>query len=289
MPYSFEIGAGTKELVRLALEEDIGSGDITTKALIPSDLQGVARIFAKQKLTVCGNDIARYVLSVVDPAIRYEEVAADGSDISQGSEIAFAYGSYASLLTAERLCLNFFQRLSGVSTKTKSLVQKVAGTNVKILDTRKTTPGFRLLEKYAVRVGGGSNHRIALYDAVLIKNNHIDSSHRSITQAVLDARNYVNIGVKVQVEVRDMNELAQAITGKPDAVLLDNMTPPQIKEAVSFIRSSDCPELEIEASGGITEVNLAEYAAAGVDSVSIGALMHSAAAVDIAMHIRVAE
>lgn len=273
------------DLLRLAINEDLGNGDITTDSIVSKDLVGRARIYAKADLVVCGNMAVKQLFHHLDPEVSYRVMNDDGALIKAGETIALVQGRSRMLLSSERVALNLIQRLSGIASTTKKYVAAVTGTNVRILDTRKTTPGHRLLEKYAVAIGGGCNHRFGLYDAVLIKNNHIDSLGGDIREAIRRARNGVPSGIKVQVEIRDIGELRQAMEESVDAILLDNMLPEKIAEAVKMIRASKNRSAEIEASGGITLNNIRDYALSGVDSISIGALTHSAPAIDIAMEI----
>lgn len=282
-----ELSRLSMRLVELAVKEDLGSGDVTSRATMPDSLSAAADFIAKEPLVVCGHSAAQAVFERIDSALEYRVEAEDGAPVTAGSVIAAASGPARSLLAAERTALNFLQRLSGIATMTADVVQRVQGTGVHILDTRKTTPGWRELEKYAVRCGGGMNHRIGLYDAVLIKDNHIDAVGGDVRRAIAAARETAPQGMKIEVEVRSMEELAEAFVEHPDAVLLDNMSPAELRRAVDFVRSQPGGEsVELEASGGITPETLREYAAVGVDSISLGMLTHSARAVDISMKYR---
>lgn len=274
----------TINLINLALTEDIGSGDITSQSLVSQDVRAIGRLIAKENLIVCGNEIVEFIFKILDKECKYKSMLVDGSVASNGSIIAEVEAGLISLLTGERTVLNFMQKLSGISTITKQAMQLVQGINVELLDTRKTTPGFRELEKYAVQTGGGSNHRQGLFDAVLIKNNHIDTCGRSIAVAIEKCRADNPAQTKIEVEVRNFDELRQALEAAPDIILLDNMSPEAIKEAVQIVQAhSYHPKLE--ASGGITLNNLRAYAETGVNSISLGFLTHSAKAVDISFSI----
>lgn len=277
----------TRSLIELALREDLGeAGDVTSNALIPEKTQATARVIAKEDLRVCGLPVAELVFQSLSTDVRFEARVHEGEFVSSGALLATVSGSLRALLAGERTALNFLQRLSGIATKTATLVATVP-PDVKILDTRKTTPGLRELEKYAVRIGGGTNHRIGLYDMVLIKNNHIDALNGDVALSVRKARDYVRSGMKgaplkIEVEVRDFAELESAISAQPDIILLDNMNPEQIVAAVNRCRGTG---IKLEASGGINESNLKEYASTGVDYISLGALTHSVRAADIAMRL----
>ena len=271
-------------LISMALAEDIGNGDLTSRALIPEERMGRAKIIAKESLVVCGQEIAKNVFSAVDPGVSYTALLRDGAPASPGSALGEASGPLRSILTAERTVLNFLQRLSGISTLAARIVAQVQDLPVKILDTRKTTPGWRKLEKYAVRMGGATNHRQGLFDAVLVKNNHIDAIGGDVGKAVSLCRGSAPRGVEITVEVRNRAELESAVAAQPDVILLDNMKPEAMREAVEFIRShSAAKPIRSEASGGINESNVRECAATGVDRLSLGILTHSARAVDISL------
>jgi nicotinate-nucleotide pyrophosphorylase (carboxylating) len=272
-------------LLRLAVEEDLGAGDITSCTLLPRALLGSAVIMAREELIVCGQAAAACVFHLIDETIVYTSRTADGVKVPSGEVIAEITGPLIGILSGERVALNFLQRLAGIATQTARIVERVTGYRVKVLDTRKTTPGWRALEKYAVRVGGGTNHRFGLWDAVLIKNNHIDALRGGISEAVEQCRKHLAPGVKVGVEVRNTNELTQALAASPDAILLDNMSPTAVSGAVRTVRERSA-KIEIEASGGIDADNIEAYAAAGVDSVSLGMLTHSVKAADIALRYR---
>ncbi len=276
-------------LVEYALSEDIGPGDITTDSLIEHTRHGRAKIIAREDLILCGMEVAQAVFVAVDRQLRVSVVHTDGSSLKDNDVACYIEGPLHAILKAERTALNFIQRLSGIATQTAELVRKVASYNVRLLDTRKTTPGWRSLEKYAVFVGGGANHRFGLYDAVLIKNNHVDSIDGDLRHAVRRCRERTAPGTKIEVEVRSIEELQLALEAAPDAILLDNMTPQALTNAVQQARQS-CPNIELEASGGVNQENLCAYAASGVDSISLGALTHSVHAVDLSLrYIKEAE
>jgi len=274
-----------QELVTRLLAEDIGYGDITTLALVPPQAQGHGRLLAKEALVLAGLDVACTVFRTVDSTIRLDCALQDGVPLSPGSIIAEIHGPARALLTAERVALNLLQRLSGVATATRRYVEAVRHTKARIIDTRKTTPGLRLLEKYAVQVGGGHNHRFGLGDGVLIKDNHIAIAG-GIPTAVSLARQAVSHLQKIEVEVEDFTQLREALAAGADTILLDNMTPEQTREAVHLVRQTPGGEhILLESSGGITLQTVRLYAEAGVDLISVGALTHSAPAVDISLEI----
>lgn len=265
------------ELIRKSLEEDLGTGDITTKYLDLEPISNVAFIVAKAEGVLAGVDIASQVFHMVDPDLKITIYRKDGDKLKPKDEIMRIEGRPGSILQAERTALNFMQRLSGIATKTFRLVTLLAGTETKLLDTRKTTPLLRSLEKYAVRIGGGFNHRFGLFDMVLIKENHIRACG-SITDAVNRIRKH-NTTYKIEVEVTNMAELDEAVAAGVDRVMLDNMTPTQIKAAVKKYRK----RLEFEVSGGIDETNILSYAKTGVQFISSGALTHSYKSLDISL------
>lgn len=271
-------------LIDLALEEDIANGDITTKACVAEDKLGFAKLIAKQELVLCGVDVFKEVFLRVDRNIEFDFKNKDGEFIQNQTAVAQVTGKVASLLTAERTALNFVQRLSGVATKTKALIQLVDNASVKIVDTRKTTPGWRVLEKYAVKVGGGQNHRQGLFDAVLIKNNHIDVNDGNIEKCFQLAKSKNKPGTFIQIEIRNLVELEQVLKLDVDSVLLDNLSPEKTLDFVKIIRKTK-PKLIIESSGGINENNIKSYSQTGIDRISLGALTHSAIAVDLSLKI----
>jgi len=274
-----------RDLATRLLEEDVGYGDITTLATVPAQARGTGQIFAKEALVVAGLDVACAVFHTMDSSIEVEPVSQDGAHLSPGGVIAIVRGPARALLTAERVALNLLQRLSGVATTTRRYVDAVRHTKAHIVDTRKTTPGLRLLEKYAVQVGGGHNHRFGLGDGVLIKDNHIAMAG-GVTAAINLARQAVSHLQKIEIEVETFPQLHEALSAGADAILLDNMNPEQTREAVALVRQSAGGErILLESSGGITLQTVRLYAEAGVDIISVGALTHSAPAVDISLEI----
>jgi nicotinate-nucleotide pyrophosphorylase (carboxylating) len=263
-------------LIDLALEEDIGPGDVTTQALIPLDLQGEAQIRAKETLIVAGLPVAERVFRRLDALIDFEAETEEGQEVAPGAVLAHIRGLVGAIFTGERTALNFLMRLSGIATFTRKMVDKISGHPVFITDTRKTTPGWRALEKYAVRLGGGRNHRLGLYDGVLIKTNHLAASE-SITGAILKARGNVPQALKIEVEVVDLAGLKEALAAGADIIMLDNMDETAMAEAVKITQGRAI----LEASGGMTPERLPKVAATGVNYISLGALTHSAPAVDI--------
>jgi nicotinate-nucleotide pyrophosphorylase (carboxylating) len=266
-------------LIDLALEEDLGPGDATTQAIIPPDLMGEAHIKAKATLVVAGLPVAARVFAKVDNELRFEPEATEGQEVAKGTVLARLTGPVAAILTGERVALNFLQHLSGIATFTRAMVAQLEGTASVLVDTRKTTPGWRALEKYSVRLGGGRNHRLGLYDGVLIKNNHL-TAVGSISEAVRRAKARVHHLLKVEVEVTDLDGLEEALNAGADLVLLDNMDDATLKRAVELTRGRAL----LEASGSMTRERLPKVAATGVNLISMGALTHSAPAVDI--HLR---
>jgi len=268
-----------EDIVRLALAEDVGIGDITTFLVVDSEITAQAEIMARQDMIVAGIEAAQRTFEQVDASIKFGRMVNDGDVIESGVIMARVSGPAGSILTAERVALNFLMRLSGVATLTARFVGMVRAHNVKIVDTRKTTPGMRALEKAAVRAGGGGNHRFGLFDGVLIKDNHIAAAG-SITQAVTRAKAGAPHTIKVEVEVEDLQELEEAIEAGADAVLLDNMAPAEMRKAVAVAKG----RVLLEASGGVTLDTVNQVAASGVDIISIGALTHSAPATDISLN-----
>jgi nicotinate-nucleotide pyrophosphorylase (carboxylating) len=266
-------------LIDLALEEDIGPGDVTTQALIPADLMGEAQIRAKQPLVVAGLPVAARVFYKVDSSLVFEPQAGEGQEVEPGTVLARVIGPAAPILTGERVALNFLTHLSGIATFTRQMVSLIAGSPVALVDTRKTTPGWRLLDKYAVRLGGGRNHRLGLFDAVLIKNNHL-TAVGSISQAVRLARANAPQALSVEVEVADLAGLQEALDAGADVIMLDNLDEETMARAVAITAG----RAELEASGGMTQERLPRVAATGVNFISMGALTHSAPAADI--HLR---
>jgi len=271
-------------LISKALAEDIGDGDLTTSCTVAPGASGKGCVIAKEPLVLAGIDIARQVFLTVDSGLAITLSKSDGSRAMEGDKLLEMVGDMAAMLMAERTALNFLQRLSGIATLTRAFVEKVAGTSARILDTRKTTPGYRLFEKAAVRAGGGYNHRFGLYDGILIKDNHIAAAG-SIQQAVGAARASNRHSLRIEVEVETLDQLAEAIAAGADAIMLDNMDLTTMAEAVRLTSG----KAVLEASGGITLDNVREVAATGVDLISVGALTHSARAVDMSMEIEPAE
>jgi nicotinate-nucleotide pyrophosphorylase (carboxylating) len=266
------------------LKEDLGRGDITTQSVVRGGLRARGRFLAKQDFVLCGLEIAEAVFGALDNAIGLESRVYDGDDISAGDEFAKIEGPAAALLTGERTALNIMQRLSGVATLTKAFVTRVEGTGARITDTRKTTPGLRLLEKYAVTVGGGFNHRFGLDDGVLIKDNHIALAG-GVRRAVELARQSASHLMKIEVEVASQAQLREALAAAADVIMLDNMPLEEARESVKLIRDNN-PAISIELSGGVSLDNVREFAECGVDLISVGAITHSAPAVDISLKIR---
>ena len=280
--------SGWRALIELALAEDVGNGDITTLATVPESATASGTLHAKEDGVLSGVYVAEAVFAIVDPDIRFEAVRHSGDRIDVGDTIARLSGSARSLLTAERTALNILQRLSGVATVTARYVEATAGTDAKIVDTRKTTPGMRMLEKRAVLHGGGGNHRFGLADGVLIKDNHLAAigGDHPVRDAVLAARTQAPHTMKIEVEVTTLEELADAFTARADIVLLDNMTTGTMTVAVQR-RNEQAPGTWLEASGGITLERIPEIAATGVDMISVGALTHSSRALDISLEFEV--
>jgi nicotinate-nucleotide pyrophosphorylase (carboxylating) len=268
------------KLIRTALDEDIGAGDVTTQAALRGDETGLARATAKAGMVVAGIDLFGEVFITLDPTLNFQALRRDGDRVGAGELLAELSGRLASILTAERVALNLFQRMSGIATQTRRYCDRVAGLSVKILDTRKTAPGLRILDKYAVRVGGGFNHRFALYDGVLIKDNHIAAAG-GIGNAVLRVRARIPHTLKIEVEVKNLTELDEALAAGADAVLLDNMDLAELSAAVRRVGG----RIPCEASGNMTLERVREVAETGVGLISVGALTHSVAAADISLNV----
>jgi nicotinate-nucleotide pyrophosphorylase (carboxylating) len=277
-----------RQLIELGLAEDLGTvGDVTSQATIPAPMQGRAVFVARAAGVLAGLPAAALVAAAVDRNLAFRPLAEDGRTVERGDRLATVAGSMRSILALERTALNFLQHLSGVATLTRKYVDAVAGLRARVLDTRKTLPGWRLLEKYAVRAGGGDNHRTGLYDAVLIKDNHlkglqIADGRLQIEKALESARRASCAGMTVEVEVETLEQLDVALRCRPDIILLDNMSPEQMREAVRR-RDSAAPAVQLEASGGLHLGNARAIAETGVDRISVGALTHSAPALDIAL------
>jgi nicotinate-nucleotide pyrophosphorylase (carboxylating) len=279
-----------RELARVvsaALDEDLGWGDVTTDALVPPDQPGRAVVLVKAEGVLAGLEAVAEVFRQLDPAVSVEPCAADGDRVRPGQEVARLSGPAASILKGERVALNLLQRLSGVASATRRYVEAVEGTGARVIDTRKTTPGLRALEKYAVRVGGGTNHRMTLSDGVLVKDNHLAALRRrghGIAEAVRRARQHAPHTVRVEVEVTTLEEAEEAATAGADIVLLDNMPPTTMAEAVRRIAGRAL----VEASGGVRLETVRAVAESGVDLISVGALTHSTPALDISLELRLA-
>ena len=265
-------------LIEMALVEDMPSGDVTSESVIPPDSKSKAVILAKEDGILAGIDIAKKVFKRIDISIKFTKLKRDGEKISAGKGLARVEGNSISLLKAERTALNFLQRLSGIATMTRKFVDELSGTQTQILDTRKTTPGLRDLEKYAVRMGGGKNHRMSLSDMILIKDNHLQLVG-SISEAVKRAREKVGSGLKIEVETASLHELKEAVESGADLIMLDNMSVEEMKEAVKFIRG----KIPLEVSGNVDLDRIKELASLGVDYISVGGLTHSYHSLDISM------
>jgi nicotinate-nucleotide pyrophosphorylase (carboxylating) len=273
-----------EEIIDRALAEDLGKGDVTTEALIPGDKQGTGFIVAKKEGILAGTGVAKQVFHRVDPELKVEIILEDGVRIKPGSRVARLSGSIASILKAERVALNFLQRLSGIASETNRYVEAVKGLPVRIMDTRKTTPGLRSLEKHAVKAGGGENHRMSLGDGILIKDNHLAallSQGLNIKEIIAKARQNSPQRLPVEVEVGTVSEALEAVEAGANIVMLDNMSLEDMRKAVKSIYGRAL----IEASGGITLGNVRAVAETGVDFISIGALTHSAMALDISLEL----
>ncbi len=280
------MGLRSSDLFRLAedfLAEDLGRGDVTTEAVVLPGVRARGRFLAKQDLVVAGLEIADAVFAVLDSSVEIEAFVTDGDRVRAGEVFARVEGPADVLLAAERTALNLLQHLSGIATLTRAFVEAVAGTRAQIVDTRKTLPGLRMLQKYAVAVGGGRNHRFGLDDGVLIKDNHIALAG-GVRTAVERARRQLGHKYKIEVEVSTLEDLQEALQAHADVILLDNMPPEMVREAVRRAREY-APDVLLEASGGITLENVRAYAEAGVDLISIGALTHSAPAADISLKV----
>lgn len=267
------------ELIRLAFAEDVGDGDHTTLSTIPADARGRQRLIVKEEGILAGVEIARKVFEFFDPELKMTVYLTDGTHVKPGDVAFEVEGSVRSLLQTERTMLNIMQRMSGIATTTARYQERLAGLKTKVLDTRKTTPGMRLLEKEAVKIGGGANHRIGLFDMILIKDNHVDFAG-GIPEAVRRAKEYCKSkgkDLKIEVEVRNEDEIRQALEADVDRIMLDNFTPERTREAVKLIGG----RTEIESSGGITIDTLREYGECGVDYISVGALTHSVKGLDM--------
>lgn len=271
---------GIEDEIKQWLKEDIGSGDITTLATVPAGSTTRAIIHAKKPGILAGVDLAREVFHALDPSLKFTAILEDGAEMDATSVIATIEGDAQAILTGERLSLNLLQHLSGVATRTHQLAELIKSYPAKLVDTRKTTPGMRRLEKYAVRVGGGANHRLGLYDAMLIKDNHIKVAG-GITAALDRAHAYAGHMTKIEIEVENMDGVKEALAAGADVIMLDNMSADRMAECVKVIDH----KAVVEASGGITEETIVAAAKSGVDVISVGALTHSVKALDISMDI----
>lgn len=269
-----------QHLIETAIIEDIGPGDVTTDNLVSPELYGKGVIIAKQQLVVAGLEVAKQVFKYFDPDVRIHPGPKDGDSILSRETVLVIEGKLNALLKGERTALNFLQHLSGIATQTRSFMNEVKNRNIRVTDTRKTTPGLRTLEKYAVRIGGACNHRMALYDGVLIKDNHI-AVCGGIKKAVNQIRKQISHLLKIEVEVAELSQIKEALEAKADVIMLDNMSLDQIKQAVKMIEKKAL----IEVSGSVRKEDLTQLEDTGVDIISIGALTHSAVSVDLSMRI----
>ncbi|HEX2921265.1 MAG TPA: carboxylating nicotinate-nucleotide diphosphorylase [Bacteroidales bacterium] len=271
-----------QKLIGRYLSEDIGDGDHSSLACIPSDATGKAKLLVKQEGIVAGLKVASILFNTVDDDLKIEFSASDGEKINPGQEIFLVTGSIQSILKSERLALNILQRMSGIATSTHQYTQKLEGLKTKILDTRKTTPGFRIFEKEAVRIGGGTNHRMGLYDMIMLKDNHIDYSG-GIENAINRSRKYLsenNLDLKIEIEARNINDVRRIVSyGGIDRIMLDNFSVSETSAAVNIIAG----RFEIESSGGITLETIRSYAECGVDYISVGALTHHIKSLDMSL------
>jgi len=272
----------TEEIVRLALQEDIGEGDYTTLSTVAIGQKARARLLVKENGIICGIDIARQIFQHLDASMQFHQILDDGNEVRPG-DIGFTlYGDARAILMGERTALNFMQRMSGIATQTRNMVKLIEGLPVRLLDTRKTTPLLRQLEKYAVRIGGGFNHRAGLYDMILIKDNHIDYAG-GIVQAIRSVNQYLQqhqLNLKIEIEVRNFDELNQVLKeGQVHRIMLDNFGPDDLMKAVKMIDG----RFETEASGGINSQNIRQYAASGVDFISVGSLTHHIKSLDLSL------
>ncbi|MGY4384912.1 nicotinate-nucleotide pyrophosphorylase (carboxylating) [Pedobacter sp. UYP24] len=268
--------------IKNALAEDLGDGDHTSLSTIPAGATGKAKLIIKERGIIAGVELAIHIFKYIDSHLEIKELIHDGESVEYGDIALTVSGSVHSILQAERLILNCMQRMSGIATKTNQIVQSLAGYKTKLLDTRKTTPGLRLLEKWAVRIGGGVNHRIGLYDMILIKDNHVDYAG-GISNAIIAANLYLkehNKNLQIEIEVRSISELQTVLdTGNVNRIMLDNFEPSELKKAIKLING----QYITEASGGITEANIIDYAVCGVDFISMGALTHSVKSLDMSL------
>jgi len=267
-----------QRIIRSALQEDIGTGDITTRATVDPDTVSRAELVAREKFVLAGVRVGEQVFKTLDPEISFEALVEDGQTVERGNVLAWIKGPAAILLQGERVALNLLQRMSGIATSTAEYVRAIEGTGATIVDTRKTMPGLRALDKYAVRVGGGTNHRTALYDGVLIKENHIRAAG-GIGTALERARNSIPHTLKIEIETSSLGEVKEALAGGADIILLDNMGLKELEESVALVGDRALTE----ASGGVNLETVRAIAESGVDLISVGALTHSSRAIDISM------
>lgn len=268
--------------LKYAIAEDVGDGDHTSLSTIPADVNGRAKLLVKDNGIIAGIEIAKRVFELIDEQLKFEQILNDGDQVKHGDIAFYVEGSSRSIVTAERLALNIMQRMSGIATQTQKITQMMAGTSCKLLDTRKTTPGFRYFEKLAVKLGGGVNHRIGLYDMILVKDNHIDYAG-GVHQALHKIKDYLQQtgkDLKIEVEARSIDDVKLILEeGIAFRILLDNFKPEDLKTAVALING----RVQTEASGGITEANVREYAETGVDYISMGALTHQIKSLDLSL------
>lgn len=274
---------GLIESIKNWLREDVGAGDVTTSVTIPAGSQSKAVIHAKDNGIIAGITVAELVFQVVDSDLVFTAMVKDGDAVTRGTILAEVEGSTHSLLTGERLALNLLQRMSGIATRTRTYVDALEGLSTRLVDTRKTTPGHRLLEKYAVRVGGGANHRFGLYDAVMIKDNHIKGAG-GITEAVQRARAVIPHTMTIEVETENLEQVREALQAGADIIMLDNMHPDQMREAVALIREQ-APHVKVEASGNVSLNTIRGIAESGVDVISVGRLTYSFESLDISLDL----
>lgn len=268
--------------ILLALNEDIKRGDYSSLCCIDSSQTSRAELIAKQEGIICGIEIAKRVFELLDPKIEFTGFKEDGDKVEKGDRIFTVKGNAIGILSSERTALNYLQRLSGISSTTNVYVKAIEGTNTKLLDTRKTTPGLRLFEKYAVKIGGGYNHRMGLFDMIMLKDNHIDFAG-GIENAITRANDYIrdnNLDIRIEIEVRNFNELKEVLSiGRVNRIMLDNFTPSDLKKAIEIIDG----RYETESSGGITLETIKDYAISGVDYISVGALTHNIKSLDLSL------
>ncbi len=267
-----------ERIVRTALQEDIGLGDVTTEATIARDIVVRAELVAKENFTLAGLDVAATVFHILDPDVCFEKIFVDGQSVRKGEVIAWLKGKASILLQGERVALNLLQRMCGIASLTAQYVAAVEGTNAKIVDTRKTVPGLRALDKYSVRMGGGRNHRIGLFDGVLIKENHIVAAG-GISAAIKKAKEEISHTLKIEIETRNLPEVEEALQAGADIIMLDNMTLDEMRQGVDLIAGKAL----VEASGGVNLERVRDIAETGVNFISVGALTHSVIAADISM------